>query len=234
MSNETTIRTLFPKRWPPQHPGRIQLYSFGTPNGRKVSIALEEMELPYEAHRIDILVGDQLDEDYVRINPNSKIPTIVDPSGPSGEPIAIMESGAILLYLAEKTGKLLPAEPALRWEAIQWLFFQMASVGPYFGQFGHFFKFARDKTSDEYALERYANETKRLLGVLDRRLEGREFLVGGALTVADVATVPWIKGLEFYGSEERLELARFTNVLAWVERCWSRPAFQRGIHVEGL
>ncbi len=226
--------TVFPKRWPPQHPDRIQLYSLATPNGQKVGIALEELGLPYEPHRINIFENDQFDEDYIRINPNSKIPTIIDPEGPKGEPFALMESGAILLYLAEKTGKLLPNDAAEKWETIQWVFFQMASVGPFFGQFGHFFKFARDKTSDTYALQRYTNETKRLLRVLESRLEGREYLVGDALTVADIATVPWIKALDFYGGKEQLSTSELTNVPAWVDRCWSRPAFQRGIKVNGL
>lgn len=225
---------LFPKRWPPSHPDRIQLYSLATPNGQKVAIALEEMGLPYEAHRIDIMSNDQFDEDYVRINPNSKIPSIIDPKGPNGAPLAMMESGAILMYLAEKSGKLLPSDPALRWETIQWLFFQMASVGPFLGQFGHFFKFARGKTSDDYALDRYADEAKRLLGVLDRRLEGREYLVGEALTIADVATVPWIFALDFYEGKDRVEYSTFQNIDAWATRCWTRPGFVRGRAVNGF
>ncbi len=221
----------FPSRWPAQHPDRIQLYSLATPNGKKVGIALEELELPYEPHTIDIRAGDQFDPEYVRLNPNSKIPCITDPNGPGGEPITVMESGAILLYLAKKTGKLLPPTPAEEWEAIEWLFFQMSAVGPFFGQFGHFFMFARDKTSDDYALERYTNEAKRLLGVLERRLGGREYLVAEMLTVADIATVPWVMGLEFYGGLETLEYGKCPNVAAWVERVSSRPAFQRGAKV---
>ena len=221
----------YPARWSPNHPDRIQLYSLATPNGQKIAIALEELGLPYEAHTIDIMSGDQFDPEYLRINPNGKIPSIVDPDGPGGAPIALMESGAILLYLAEKTGRLLPDDPALRWEATQWLFFQMASVGPMFGQFGHFNKFAKGKTSDEYAIERYTKEAKRLLQVLETRLEGREYLAGGELTVADIATVPWIQALDFYEGKERLRYSELERVPAWVERCWSRPAFQRGSKV---
>ena len=222
--------TIYPKRWPPSHPDRIQLYSLATPNGQKIGVALEETGLPYEAHRIDIMKGDQFDEDYLRLNPNGKIPSLVDPDGPGGEPIALMESGAILLYLAEKSGKLLSSDPALRWEATQWLFFQMGSVGPMFGQFGHFYKFAKGKT-DEYGAERYAKETSRLLAVLEKRLEGRTFLVGEALSIADIAIVPWINALDFYEGKERVGYGELKNVPAWVERVSSREAYQRGIEV---
>jgi len=226
--------SLFPSRWPPKHPDRIQLYSLATPNGKKIAIALEELQLPYEAHRIDILAGDQHDPGFLKLNPNGKIPALIDPDGPGGEPLVLMESGAILLYLADKTGKLVPADPRLRWEVTQWLMFQMASVGPYFGQFGHFFKYARDKTSDDYALERYTKEAKRLLGVLDRRLAGRDYLVGGELSIADIATFPWVGGLEHYEARDALEVASFGNVGAWYDRCTSRPAAQRGAKVCGF
>ncbi|MEZ4219599.1 MAG: glutathione binding-like protein [Polyangiaceae bacterium] len=219
----------YPKRWPPQHPDRIQLYSLATPNGQKVGIALEELGLPYDAHKIDIMAGDQFDDDYKKLNPNSKIPALVDPAGPGGKPIVLMESGAILLYLAEKTGKLMPA--AQRWDVTQWLFFQMASVGPFFGQFGHFFKFARDKTSDEYALERYGKEAKRLLGVLDARLAAAQYLAGDEYTIADIATFPWVNALDYYKGKEHLDYASFTHVQPWVDRCMSRPAVPRGIAV---
>ena len=228
-----TPHDIYPKRWLPKHPDRLQLYSLATPNGQKIGIALEEMELAYEPHLIHIGKGDQHDEDYKRINPNEKIPTLIDPAGPGGEPIALFESGAILLYLAEKSGKLLSADPAARMETIQWLFFQMASVGPFFGQLGHFYKFAKGKT-DDYGETRYANETMRILGVLDRRLAGREYLVGDSVSIADVATVPWVKAFDFYEAHERVQLATFENVNTWVERCWSRPAFQRGKDVNGV
>lgn len=222
---------VFPPRWPATHPDRIQLYSMPTPNGRKVGVALEELGLPYEPHRIDILKDDQFDPDYLRINPNNKIPSIIDPDGPGGKPIAFMESGAILLYLADKTGRLMSQDPALRWETTQWLMLQMASVGPFLGQFGHFFKFARGKTSDDYALNRYSSEAKRLLGVLDKRLAGREYLVGTELSIADIATFPWIAALDFYEGKDHLEYSSFGNVHAWMQRCLARPATQRGFKV---
>ena len=220
----------FPTNYPPQYPDRIQLYGMPTPNGQKISIALEEMALPYEPHRVDILAGDQHHPEYLRINPNGKIPSIIDPDGPGGLRIAMMESGAILLYLAEKSGRLLPANAVERLETIQWLFFQMAHIGPMFGQFGHFFKFAQGKT-DDYGEKRYGAEVTRLLGVLNERLSGRSFLVGEALSIADVATVPWINGLDFYEGKDYVRYDRFENVIAWVGRCMARPAFQRGASV---
>lgn len=223
---------IFPSRWMPSHPDRLQLYSLATPNGKKVGIALEELGLPYEAHKIRIGEGDQFDPEYVAlVNPNSKIPAIIDPDGPGGRPLALMESGAILLYLAEKTGRLMPEDPRDRWDAMQWLFFQVANIGPLFGQFGHFFKFAREKTQDSYGIERYTAETKRLLAVLERRLAERPFLVAGEYTIADIATFPWVMGLEFYGGLEQVGYADYTNVQAWVERCMARPATQRGAQV---
>ena len=222
--------TVFPDRWAPKEPNHIQLYSLATPNGQKIGIALEEMGLDYEAHKIDIMGGDQFDDGYVVINPNSKIPSIIDPNGPDGEPIAMMESGAILLYLAEKTGKFIPSDTAGRWEVTQWIFFQMASVGPLFGQFGHFFKFAVGKTKDDYALERYTGEAKRLLGVLDKRLADRDYLVGD-YSIADIATFPWVMALDFYEGKDALEYSSFSNIEPWVERCRQRPAVQRGLAV---
>ena len=225
------VMVLPTKRWVAQHPDRIQLYSVATPNGKKAGVMLEESGLPYEAHTVHIGKGDQHDPEFLAISPNGKIPAIVDPAGPGGEPLAIFESGAILLYLAEKSGKLLPEDPRLREEARMWLFFQVGGVGPFFGQFGHFHKFARDKTSDDYALTRYATETTRLLGVLEARLEGRSFLVGDELTVADVATFPWVQALDFYEGKERVEYDRFPRVEACVQRCTARPAVQRGLAV---
>ena len=202
----------------------IQLYSLATPNGQKVSIALEEMGLPYEAHTVKIGKGEQFTPEFIRINPNSKIPAIVDPLGPDGESISIMESGAILLYLAEKSGKFLSTDPRLRLETMQWLFFQMAGVGPMFGQFGHFFKYAKDKCDHPYPLERYKTESRRLLGVLNTRLEGRDFLVGKEYSIADMATAPWVGALDWgYGAKNVLELEQFSNVMKWYERCFSRP-----------
>ena len=210
---------------------KIQLYSLATPNGQKVSIALEEMELPYESHTIDIRKNIQFEDWFVKLNPNSKIPLIVDPNGPNDEETAVFESGAILLYLAEKTGKFLSKDPAERLETIQWLFFQMASVGPMFGQFGHFYKYAGDKCQDPYPEERYANETKRLLGVLEERLKEREYLVGG-YSIADMAVFPWVGCLDWgYGAKERLGLDHYPNVMQWHQKCSSRPKAQKGANV---
>ncbi len=203
---------------------KIQLYSLGTPNGQKVSIALEEINIPYDAHRINILEGDQFSPEFIAINPNSKIPAIIDPNGPDGNPINIMESGAILIYLAEKSRKFLSEKPREKNETLQWLFFQMASVGPMFGQFGHFFKYAKEKCEHPYPLERYTNEVKRLLSVIDKRLEGREYLVT-EYSIADIATFPWVNCLtEFYNADKVLNLESYSNVKAWVDRCNKRPA----------
>ncbi len=223
--------SLFPKRWPATHPDRIQLYSLATPNGQKVGIMLEETGLPYEAHTIDITADDQFDEDFIALNPNSKIPVIVDPNGPGEQPISFMESGAILMYLAEKSGKFLSEEPHQRWETLQWLFFQVGHVGPMFGQFGHFFKYAADKTQDSYGVDRYSNETKRLLTLLDKRMAGREWIMGDNLSIADIAIVPWIKGLDFYDGHQRLQTNSFTNVTAWRDRFYARPGVIKGSKV---
>ncbi len=219
------------KKWTIQYPDRIQLYSLATPNGQKVGVALEEMGLAYEPHRVDIGAGDQFTEEFIAINPNSKIPAIVDPDGPGGKPLAVFESGAILLYLAEKSGKLLPADSAARWECIQWLFFQMGGIGPMFGQFGHFYKMAPEKIP--YAIERYKKEVRRLLGVLEARLQGRDFLVGEPYTIADIATFTWYGTLGgFYGAGEELDLKTdFPVVQAWYDRCRQRPASARGLLV---
>lgn len=221
--------SIFPSRWPPEHADRIQLYSVATPNGQKIGIALEEIGLPYEAHRIDIGAGDQFDPEFVAINPNSKIPALIDPDGPGGEPHRVFESGAILWYLAHKGGALLPSTAAGRSAVLQWLFFQVGSVGPMFGQFGHFYKFAADKT-DGYGAQRYAGEVRRLLGVLDSRLQERDWLVD-SYSIADIATVPWIQALDFYEGKDEVGYGRFTRVHDWVERFAARPAVQRGVQV---
>lgn len=213
----------------------IQLYSLATPNGQKVSIALEEMEIPYDAHLINIMKGDQFTPEYIKINPNSKIPAIVDPDGPGGEPIAIMESGAILVYLAQKSGKFLSQDLRLQSETLQWLFFQMGGLGPMFGQFGHFFKYAADKCDHPYPLERYATESKRLLQVLENRLEGRDYLVGQEYSIADMASAPWVNGLSvFYKADEKLGLNKYKNVKSWVERIVHRPLTAKGMTVCGF
>ncbi|MCB9063021.1 MAG: glutathione S-transferase N-terminal domain-containing protein [Halobacteriovoraceae bacterium] len=214
---------------------KIQLYSLATPNGQKVSIALEEMKIPYKAYTIDINSGYQFEEKFIKINPNSKIPAIIDPIGDDGKPLAIMESGAILVYLAEKSGKFFPKDPALRCKTLQWLFFQVSGPGPMFGQFGHFFRFAKDKCEHPYPLERYKNEAKRLLGVIDIQLSKFSYIVCDRPTIADFALFPWILCLDkFYEAREILELDSFTNITKWVGDLAQRPAVQKGLNVCSL
>ncbi len=210
----------------------IHLYSLATPNGQKISVALEELGLNYTPHTVNILTGEQFEPSFVAMNPNSKIPVLVDESGPNGESVTIMESGAILLYLAEKTGSLLSTDPLERLETVQWLFFQMASIGPMFGQFGHFFKYAGDKCDHPYPLQRYTTEAKRLLQVLEGRLDGRTWLMGETYSIVDIAIFPWVDCLgRFYKAQTHLELSSYPTVLDWLERCLSRPAVQRGMRV---
>ena len=204
----------------------IELYTWSTPNGRKVSIMLEEVGLPYRVHAIDIGKGDQFRPEFVALNPNSKIPAIVDPDGPDGQPYSMMESGAILIYLAGKTGQLLPADVRGRFDALQWLMFQMGGVGPMFGQVHHFVRAAKEPVP--YAIERYQKETRRLYGVLDRQLAGHEYLAG-IYSVADVATYPWVARHEWH----RVDLADFPNVKRWYDTVSERPAVQRGMKVPG-
>ena len=218
-------------RWPAAYPGRLQLYSVPTPNGVKVSIMLEEIGLPYEPHFIPLGEGGTQTAAFRSLNPNGKIPAIIDPDGPGGKPIGLFESGAILIYLAEKTDMLLPADPARRYEAIQWLMFQMGAIGPMFGQIGFFHKFAGKAWEDKRPLERYVAESKRLLGVLETRLEGRDWLID-EYTIADVATLGWVRNLiTFYEARELVEFDSFTNVPAWLERGLARPAVQRGLGI---
>lgn len=210
----------------------IDLYTFATPNGQKASIALEELELPYRAHTVDITKGEQHTPEHLAINPNGKIPAIVDQEGPGGKPLAMMESGAVLIYLADKAGKLLSKDPVKRSETLQWLFFQVGHVGPMLGQFGHFHMFAKDKCDHPYPLERYRNETKRLLGVLDQRLKASGDWLVGEYSIADIATVPWINGLdEFYKASAMLDMPSFEHLQAWRARFMERPAVQRGYKV---
>jgi len=219
-------------RWPATHPERIQLYSLNTPNGVKVSIMLEEAGLPYEAHLVDIMKDESHTPEFLALNPNGKIPVIIDPDGPGGEPLALSESGAILLYLADKTGRFIPADVAGRWETIQWVFFQMASIGPMFGQLGFFNKFAGKSYEDKRPLQRYVDESKRLLGVLDARLEGRDWIMGKEYTIADIATLGWVNNLiTFYEARELVDFDRFTRVAGWLERGMARPAVERGLKV---
>jgi GST-like protein len=219
-------------RWPAQYPDRIQLYSTPTPNGVKVSIMLEETGLAYEPHFIDIGKNETWIPEYLALNPNGKIPAIIDPNGPGGKPLALFESGAILLYLAEKTGQLLPYDPASRYETIQWVFFQMAAVGPMFGQLGFFHKFAGREIEDKRPLERYRNESKRLLGVLETRLDSRDWIMGPDYTIADISLLGWVRNLiGFYGAGELVEFDSLKRVPAWLERGLARPAVQRGLTI---
>ncbi len=220
------------RRWPAQHPDRIQLYSTPTPNGVKVSIMLEEAGLAYEPHFINIGENETWGPEFLSLNPNGKIPAIIDPSGPGGKPLALFESGAILLYLAEKTGQLLPSDPARRYETIQWVFFQMAAVGPMFGQLGFFHKFAGREIEDKRPLERYRNESKRLLGVLETRLEGRDWIMGEDYTIADISLLGWVRNLiGFYGAGELVEFDSLRRVPSWLERGLARPAVDRGLAI---
>ena len=220
------------QRWPAAHPDRLQLYSLNTPNGVKVSIMLEEIGLPYEPHFIDITKNETWGPEFLSLNPNGKIPAIIDPDGPDGKPLALFESGAILIYLAEKTGKLIPADAAGRYETIQWLMWQMGGLGPMFGQLGFFHRFAGKAIEDKRPLERYVAESKRLLGVLDSRLEGRNWIMGDDYTIADISMLGWVRNLiGFYEARVLVSFDSLTNVPAWLERGLARPAVQRGLEI---
>jgi len=220
------------KKWPARHPDRIQLYSLPTPNGVKVSILLEESGLPYEPHRVDFERQDQLSPEFLSLNPNNKIPAIIDPQGPGGKPLALFESGAILLYLADKSGRFLPRDPARRWETIQWVMFQVGGVGPMFGQLGFFHKFAGKDYEDKRPRDRYAKESKRLLGVLDRHLQGRAWMLGDEYTVADIAIFPWVRNLVgFYGAADLVDFAQFAEVGRVLDAFLARAAVQRGLEI---
>ncbi len=210
----------------------IELYSLATPNGQKVSVMLEEIQIPYNAHTINILEGDQFTDEYKKISPNSKIPAIIDPNGPDGKELSIMESGAILIYLSEKSGKFLSNDPRVRNETLQWLFFQVGHVGPMFGQFGHFYKYWKAACDHPYPVERYTKEAKRLLWVLDTQLAGNNYLINNTYSIADIATFPWVDALTtFYGARETLGLDWYKNVDKWLKTCLKRPAVQRWMNV---
>ncbi|MFP8834919.1 glutathione S-transferase N-terminal domain-containing protein [Hydrogenophaga sp. XSHU_21] len=220
------------KKWPARHPERLQLYSLPTPNGVKVSIMLEETGLPYEAHLVSFDQNDQFTPEFLSLNPNNKIPAILDPDGPGGKPMALWESGAILLYLAGKTGRLLPEDVAARYETLQWLMFQMGGVGPMFGQLGFFHKFAGKDFEDKRPRDRYANETRRLLGVLNERLKGRHWVMGKDYTIADIAIFPWVRNLVgFYGAGDLVGFAEFPEVQRALDQFVARPAVQRGLTI---
>jgi GST-like protein len=223
---------LITTKWPAKDPTKIQLYSLPTPNGVKISIALEELGLAYEPHLIDIGKNETWTPEYLSLNPNGKIPAMIDPDGPGGQPIGLFESGAILVYLADKTGKLLPADPAARYEALSWLFFQMAAVGPMFGQVGFFHKFAGREYEDKRPRDRYVAEAKRLLGVLETRLTGRLYMLGDDFSMVDISLIGWVRGLvQFYGAGDLVEYDTLKQVPAWLERCLARPAVQRGLEI---
>jgi GST-like protein len=220
------------KRWPAQQPDRLQLYSLPTPNGVKVSIMLEEIGLPYEVHLVNFNTDDQKTPEFLSLNPNGKIPAIIDPNGPGGKPLGLFESGAILQYLAEKTGQLLPADTARRYQTIQWVHFQMGGIGPMFGQVGFFHKFAGKEIADKRPLERYVNESKRLLGVIDTRLAGRQWIMDDEYTIADISMPGWVRNLiGFYGARELVAFDGFVNVSAWLDRGLARPAVKRGLDI---
>jgi len=220
------------RRWPAKHPERLQYYGLPTPNGVKVSIMLEEIGLPYEVHLVDFGKDDQHTPEYLSLNPNGKIPAILDPDGPGGRPLALFESGAILVYLADKTGQLLPVDPAQRYQTLQWLMFQMGGVGPMFGQLGFFNKFAGREYEDKRPHERYRAESERLLKVLETRLTGRDWLMGADYTIADVATIGWVRNLiGFYEARDIVGYDSLTAVPAWLERALARPAVQRGLNI---
>ncbi len=220
------------KRWPAQHPELLQLYSLPTPNGVKVSIMLEEIGLPYEVHLVDFGKDDQKTPEFLSLNPNGKIPAILDPDGPGGKPLPLFESGAILQYLAEKTGKLMPTDAARRWQTIQWLHFQMGGIGPMFGQLGFFHKFAGKDFPDKRPLERYVNEAKRLLDVIEQRLDGRQWIMDDDYTIADISMLGWVRNLiGFYGARELVDFDSLTHVPAWLNRGLARPAVERGLNI---
>jgi GST-like protein len=219
-------------KWPTQHPERLQLYSLPTPNGVKVSIMLEEIGLAYEPHLVSFETNDQTSPEFLSLNPNNKIPAIIDPNGPDGKPMALFESGAILLYLAEKTGQCIPQDAARRYETIQWVMWQMGGVGPMFGQLGFFHKFAGKDIEDKRPRDRYVDESKRLLGVLEKRLTGRAWIMGDDYTIADIAVFPWVRNLVgFYGAGELVGIDNFPQVNRALAAFVARPAVVRGLTI---
>nr|WP_315245181.1 glutathione S-transferase N-terminal domain-containing protein [uncultured Albidiferax sp.] len=220
------------QKWPAQHPERLQLYSLPTPNGVKVSILLEEIGLPYEPHLVSFETNDQMSPAFLALNPNNKIPAILDPNGPGGQPLALFESGAILLYLAEKTGQCIPQDAAGRYECIQWVMFQMGGIGPMFGQLGFFHKFAGKDFEDKRPRDRYVAESQRLLGVLNQRLAGRAWVMGDAYSIADIAIFPWVRNLVgFYGAADLVGFADFPEVARVLAAFVERPAVVKGLAI---
>ena len=229
-----TVLSDFPitGKWPAQHPDRLQLYSLNTPNGIKVSLMLEETGLPYEPHLVRFDKNDQTSPEFLSLNPNNKIPAIIDPNGPGGQPMALWESGAILVYLADKTGRFMPAEPALRYETLQWVMWQMGGIGPMFGQIGFFHKFAGKDYEDKRPRDRYVAESKRLLAVLNERLKGRAWIMGDEYTIADMATFPWVRNLlGFYEAGDLVGIQDFPEVSRVLAAFVARPAVQRAVNI---
>ena len=220
------------KKWPAEHPDRIQLYSLPTPNGVKISIMLEETGLPYEPHLVRFDTDDQMTPAFRSLNPNNKIPAILDPNGPDGKPLPLFESGAILIYLADKSGQLIPQDAAGRYEAIQWVMFQMGGIGPMFGQVGFFHKFAGKEYEDKRPRDRYVAESRRLLGVLNQQLEGRAWILGDQYSIADIATFPWVRNLAgFYEAGDLVGIQDFPNVTRALAAFVARPAVERGLNI---
>ena len=220
------------RKWPAQHPERLQLYSLPTPNGVKVSILLEELGLPYEVHLVNFGTNDQFTPEFLSLNPNNKIPAILDPHGPGDQPLPLFETGAILVYLAEKTGQFIPTDAAARYQTLQWLMWQMGGVGPMFGQLGFFHKFAGKEYEDKRPRDRYVAESKRLLGVLDKHLEGRDWIMGADYTIADIAVFPWVRNLVgFYEAGDLVGFADFQNVARVLAAFVARPAVVRGLNI---
>jgi GST-like protein len=220
------------RKWPARYSDRLQLYSLPTPNGVKVSIMLEETGLPYEPHLVSFDTQDQMSAEFLSLNPNNKIPAILDPNGPGGKPMPLFESGAILIYLADKTGQLMPQDPAGRYQTLQWLMFQMSAIGPMFGQVGFFNKFAGKDFADKRPRDRYVDEAKRLLRVLNRQLEQRSWIMGQDYTIADVATFPWINNLiGFYEAGELVGITDFPHVVRALRAFMARPAVIRGLDI---
>lgn len=220
------------RKWPARHPDRIQLYSLPTPNGVKVSIMLEETQLPYEPHLVRFEANDQTSPEFLSLNPNNKIPAIIDPNGPGGKPLALFESGAILLYLADKSRQFIPDDAAGRYETIQWLMFQMGGIGPMFGQLGFFNKFAGKDYEDKRPRDRYVAESRRLLGVLNKRLAGRKWIMGDQYTIADMATFPWVRNLiGYYEAGDLVGMTDFPHVTNTLEAFVARDAVARGLQI---
>ncbi len=238
MDFEQFINQLNPaitQKWPAQHPEHLQLYSRPTPNGVKVSIALEELGLPYEVHRISFEEKDQMSAAFLSLNPNNKIPVILDPDGPNGQPIVLFESGAILIYLAEKTGKLMSQDPVARYETLQWVMFQMGGIGPMFGQLGFFNKFAGKDYEDKRPRDRYVAESRRLLGVLNTRLANRDWIMGQEYGIADIATFPWVRNLiGFYEARELVGFDDFPEVQRVLDTFVARSAVIKGLQIPAV